>query len=117
LSDVLVELHERYPGLPIVMTENGCSREDRPDAGGFCDDRDRIDYLRAHIEAMGTAIARGVDVTGYFAWSLLDNFEWAYGYTRTFGLVRIEPGTGRRIPKASAAWFASVARTNDLPVG
>jgi beta-glucosidase len=116
LTDVLVELHERYPGLPIVITENGCSLDDRPGPDGFCDDRGRIAYLRAHIGAMAAAMERGVDVTGYLTWSLLDNFEWAYGYTRTFGLVRIEPGTGRRVPKASAAWFASVARANRLPV-
>jgi len=115
LTDVLLELDARYPGLSFVMTENGCALDDLPDADGFCDDRDRIAYLQAHIGALATAIKRGVNVTGYFAWSLLDNFEWAWGYTRPFGLVRVEGGTGRRIPKASAAWYASVARANRLP--
>ena len=117
LTNVLQEVHGRYPGLPIVITENGCALDDRPDATGNCEDRDRIDYLRAHIAAVGDAIERGVPVEGYFLWSLLDNFEWSFGYTRTFGLVRIEPGTLRRIPKASAGWYASVARDNGLPAG
>ena len=114
LADVLLELDARYPGLSMVITENGCALDDRPDADGFCDDQDRIAYLRAHIGTLATAIEHGVDVTGYLAWSLLDNFEWAWGYTRPFGLVRVEAATGRRIPKASAAWYASVARANGL---
>ncbi len=114
LTDVLLELQAKYPGLPMVISENGCALQDHPDADGFCDDRDRIAYLQAHVEAMGIAIERGVKVEGYFLWSLLDNFEWAWGYTRSFGLVRIEPGTLRRIPKASASWYGSVARANGL---
>ena len=81
------------------------------------DDRERIDYLRAHIQALGAAMDRGVDVRGYLLWTLLDNFEWAFGYSRKFGLVAMEPGTLRRIPKASAAWYSSVARSNGLPSG
>lgn len=116
LTEVLEELHGTYPELPIIVTENGCAIDDKPDADGFCDDRARIDYLREHIRAIRVAIDRGVDIRGYLAWSLLDNFEWAWGYTRQFGLVRVEPGTARRIPKASAAWYASVARSNALPL-
>ena len=115
LTSVLLELHARNPGLPIVITENGCAIDDRPDPDGFCDDQARIEYLREHILALAAAMERGVDVRGYLTWSLIDNFEWAWGYTRQFGLVRVEPGTARRIPKASALWYAEVARTNGLP--
>ena len=118
LTAVLIELHEQYPGLPIVITENGCALEDRLDADGSVDDRERIDYLREHIRALAVAMDRGVDVRGYFAWTLFDNFEWAWGYTKRFGLCAIEPGTGRRIPKASAGWYGAVARANGLaPAG
>ena len=78
------------------------------------DDRGRIDYLRAHIGALGEAIDRGVDVRAYPLWTLLDNFEWAYGYTKQFGLVAVDAETGGRIPKASARWYSSVARANGL---
>lgn len=117
LTAVLTELHDRYPGLPMMITENGCAVDEQPDAAGWYDDQGRIDYLRAHIQALGTAMDRGVDVRGYLLWTLLDNFEWAFGYSRKFGLVAVEPGTLRRIPKASAAWYTSVARSNGLPAG
>ena len=115
LTAVLVELDDRYPGLSIMITENGCAVDDGPDAFGADGDRERIAYLREHIHALGVAKDRGVDVTGYFVWSLLDNFEWAWGYTKRFGLYAVEAETGRRLPKASASWFASVIRANGLP--
>ena len=115
LTEVLLELQGHYPELPIIVTENGCALDDQPDADGFCDDATRIDYLREHIRALAIAMDRGVDVRGYLTWTLLDNFEWAWGYTRRFGMFRVEPGTARRIPKASAAWFAAVARSGGLP--
>jgi beta-glucosidase len=115
LVAVLLELNTRYPGLTILITENGCALDDVPDENGVVHDAGRIAYLRAHIEALAEAIAGGVDVRGYFQWTLIDNFEWSFGYTRTFGLVSQEPGTLRRIPKASAAWYAAVARANGLP--
>jgi len=112
LTAVLSGLHEQYPGLPMMITENGCALTEQPDPAGAYDDRARIDYLRAHILAIGTALDRGVDVRGYLVWTLLDNFEWAFGYTKTFGLVAVESGTLRRIPKASATWYSTVARAN-----
>ncbi len=112
LTAVLSGLHDQYPGLPMMITENGCALTEQPGPDGTYDDRARIDYLRAHILALGAAIDRGVDVRGYLVWTLLDNFEWAFGYTKTFGLVAVEPGTLRRIPKASAAWYSTVARAN-----
>ncbi len=117
LTAVLLELDERYPGLPIVITENGCALDDKPDAAGAYDDRERIAYLREHIRALGVAIESGVDARGYFVWTLLDNFEWAWGYTRRFGLFALEAQTRRRLPKASASWYASVARANGLSPG
>jgi len=114
-TSVLVEITERYPGLPIVITENGCATDDQPGAGGTCDDGERIAYLRAHLLALRAAIDLGIDVRGYFVWSLLDNFEWAWGFTKQFGLFAIEAGTCRRLAKASASWYSAVARTNRLP--
>ena len=117
LTEVLVEIHGRYPDLPMMLTENGCSLDDQQGPDGFCDDQTRIAYLREHIRALAVAMERGVDVRGYLAWTLMDNFEWAWGYTRRFGLFSVEPGTGRRVPKASASWYAAVARSNGLPAG
>jgi beta-glucosidase len=117
LTAVLVELNDRYPGLPMILTENGCALDDQPDADGSYDDRERIAYLREHIRALLVAMDRGVDVRGYFVWSLLDNFEWSWGYTKRFGLFAVEAKTGRRLPKASASWYATVARANGLPSG
>jgi beta-glucosidase len=112
LTAVLREIHAAYPGLTYMITENGIALDDDPGPDGTVDDRGRIAYLRAHIEALESAIAEGVDVRGYFLWSLMDNFEWGWGYTRTFGLVGIEAGTLRRVPKASAAWYTGVVQAN-----
>jgi beta-glucosidase len=115
LFDLLVQLHGQAPGLPLYVTENGMAAEDYVDPEGEVDDVERIAYLRDHIDAAGRAIEAGVDLRGYFCWSFLDNFEWAEGYQKRFGLVYIDYGTQRRIPKASAAYYASVIRGNGLP--
>ena len=78
---------------------------DEPDADGFVEDEDRVAYLATHIEAVAEACRQGADVRGYFAWSLLDNFEWAEGYGKRFGLVRVDYATRRRIPKRSALYY------------
>jgi beta-glucosidase len=80
-------------------------------------DGDRIDYLRAHLREVSACIAEGVPVDGYFAWSLLDNFEWAHGYKYRFGIVEVEPTTLARIPKESALWYAETARSGRLDAG
>ncbi len=103
--NLLVRLGRDYPGLPIVITENGAAFADKPDADGYVDDEDRVDYLASHIAAVAEAREAGTDVRGYFAWSLLDNFEWAYGYDKRFGIVRVDYATQRRIPKRSAYWY------------
>jgi beta-glucosidase len=87
------------------VTESGCAYDDEPDADGRVDDQDRIAYLDGHLRAVRAAIDAGVDVTGYFVWSLLDNWEWAEGFTKRFGLVHVDYATQRRTPKSSYAWF------------
>ena len=101
-----------------MVTENGAAYHDVPDEHGYVDDSaDRLVYLRDHLAAVHAAIADGVDVRGYLAWSLLDNFEWAFGYSRRFGIVRVDYDTLERIPKASAKWYAEVARTHTMEIG
>ncbi len=109
LTDVLVWVKERYGGLPIYVTENGAAFYDPPslEGDGLADPL-RVDYLRRHVVALHAALERGVDVRGYFVWSLLDNFEWAHGYTKRFGLVHVDFETQRRTPKDSARFYARV---------
>lgn len=117
---LLVRLHREYTGpvgVPLVITENGAAYEDHPDAEGFVDDSaDRLVYVRDHLAAVHAAIQEGADVTGYLVWSLMDNFEWAWGYTRRFGIVRVDFQTLERTPKASALWFRDVALANAVEV-
>ncbi|MGW4885935.1 GH1 family beta-glucosidase [Streptomyces murinus] len=105
LTELLCGFRERYGDRlpPIVITENGCSYEG-------LDDQDRIAYLDAHLRALHAALTAGVDVRGYFVWSLMDNFEWAEGYARRFGLVHVDYETLERVPKASYHWFREVLR-------
>ncbi|WP_435123048.1 GH1 family beta-glucosidase [Micromonospora tulbaghiae] len=109
-TDLLVRLHRDYPGTPMVITENGAAFDDKPDADGFVNDDDRVGYLTEHLRAVARARAAGADVRGYFAWSLLDNFEWAYGYDKRFGIVRVDYDTQRRTPKRSALWYRDTVR-------
>ncbi|GAA4721410.1 GH1 family beta-glucosidase [Isoptericola chiayiensis] len=120
LTELLVSLHERYPDQPLAVTENGAAFDDVvvPDTALGIDrvhDVARVAYLRDHVAAVGAAIDAGADVRGYFAWSLMDNFEWAYGYSKRFGLLRVDYDTGERTWKDSAYWFARLARTGRLP--
>ncbi|AYF27689.1 beta-glucosidase [Micromonospora tulbaghiae] len=109
-TDLLVRLHRDYPGTPMVITENGAAFDDEPDADGFVHDDDRVGFLTEHLRAVARARAAGADVRGYFAWSLLDNFEWAYGYDKRFGIVRVDYDTQRRTPKRSALWYRDTVR-------
>ncbi len=110
-TDVLRWAHERYGPVPIYVTENGAAFYDppTPPAGGV-DDPLRVAYLREHLGAVRAAIAAGVDVRGYFAWSLLDNYEWSLGYSKRFGIVHVDYATQRRTPKASARFYADFIR-------
>ena len=107
LEELLIETYERT-GLPLVVTENGAACADQDVVDGRVDDADRIDYLRGHLAAVDRARAAGADVRGYFVWTLLDNFEWAEGYDKTFGLVHVDRTSPSlsRTPKASYHWFA-----------
>lgn len=108
LYQILLWLHRRYGGLPIYVTENGAAFDDRADAIGYVNDRDRIAYLRDHILAARRAMREGVDLRGYFVWSLLDNLEWTLGYSKRFGLIHCDRQTLQRTMKASAQWYANV---------
>ncbi|ABL83415.1 MULTISPECIES: GH1 family beta-glucosidase [unclassified Nocardioides] len=108
LEELLVETHRRT-GLPLIVTENGAAYADdtlREGAAGVIDDQDRIAYLRDHIAATERARSAGADVRAYIVWTLLDNFEWAEGYTKTFGVVHVDPKDQTRTPKASYHWLA-----------
>ena len=94
-----------YGFSQIYITENGAAYPDVADADGFVDDQDRISFLQRHFDAVADAIDRGVGVSGYFVWSLMDNFEWAFGYDKRFGIVHVDYETLRRTPKASAHWY------------
>ncbi len=111
LREVIGLLRERYPDIPpIYVTENGCSYGTGPDVTGVVDDQSRIDYLDAHLRAVADAIGDGADVRGYYCWSLMDNFEWAEGYTQRFGLVHVDYETLVRTPKRSFQWYAGLVR-------
>ncbi len=112
LTELLVGIHRSYPPVPLLVTENGAAYDDREEADGTVHDPGRIDYLDQHVRAVHAAIEAGADVRGYFVWSLLDNFEWAEGYARRFGIVYVDYATQRRIPKDSAAWYGGVIRSN-----
>lgn len=113
--DTLLDAQERY-GLPIYVLENGAGAVEKPDAAGEIDDRERIDYLGQYTGALRDAVVLGADVRGYFVWSLLDNFEWGAGYANRFGLVYVDYPTQRRIPKASARWYAALIRSEAMKV-
>ena len=115
LVEQLVDLKQNYGNPPVYITENGASYPDSVDGDGFVADWMRRDFLQAHLLALHRAMQAGCDVRGYFVWTVLDNFEWTFGYTQHFGLVRVETGTLRRVPKASWRWYAEVARTGGLP--
>ena len=107
LTELLTLLKERYGDRlpPVYITENGCSADDEVAADGTVNDQPRINYLDSHIRAVHAAMTSGVDVRGYFTWSLMDNFEWSEGYHQRFGLVYVDFETQKRTPKASFAWY------------
>jgi beta-glucosidase len=116
LHELLRRVSRDYKPAKIYITENGAAFKDEPDAGGHVDDTRRVDFLRDHLDAAHRAIADGVPLSGYFVWSLMDNFEWAHGYRKRFGIYRVDYNTLQRIPKRSASWYRDVVRSNALDI-
>jgi beta-glucosidase len=117
LAETLGWVHERYGSPPLYVTENGAAFYDPPVAEDGVWDPLRVAYLREHLRAARRAIDDGVDLRGYFVWSLLDNFEWALGYSRRFGIVHVDYQTLARTPKESARFYAEVIRTHGAALG
>ena len=119
LARLLIRLHDDYTrprGIALYVTENGAAYCDEADANGFVDDSaTRLAFYDGHLRAVRDALDAGADVRGYFAWSLMDNFEWAWGYDKRFGIVRVDFKTQKRTVKASGRWYGEVARTNTVP--
>lgn len=109
LHDLLVRVHDNYPEVPLMVTENGMACKDQlvvnNDGDKAVHDADRIDYLQRHLAAARRAMSEGVPLTGYFVWSLLDNFEWYFGYAKRFGITYVDYATQERIPKDSFLWY------------
>jgi len=119
LREWLIMFRARFRAAlpPIMITESGCAYNMGPDAEGVVDDQPRIDYLDAHLRAVAEAIARGVDIRGYYTWSLMDNFEWTEGYTQRFGLVHVDYDSLARTPKKSFQWYADVIEAQPTSLG
>jgi beta-glucosidase len=112
LRRVLDRMHRDYHLPPVYITENGAAFRDQRSADGAIHDERRQAYLRAHIVQIHLARQDGVDVRGYFAWSLLDNFEWAYGYSKRFGLAYVDYATQERVIKDSGRWYSGANRAH-----
>ena len=108
LRELLVRIHRQYGPIPLTVTENGAAYDDVPRPDGYVDDTGRTRFLAAHFEAAAQALAAGVPLGGYFVWSLMDNFEWAEGYSKRFGIVYVDYATQRRTVKASGRWYAAL---------
>jgi beta-glucosidase len=114
LYDTLTRIRREYGASEVMITENGVPDDIRDSSRPTVDDA-RVEFLEQHLRAVHQAITDGCRVTGYHAWSLLDNFEWAAGYTQRWGLVQVDFDTQQRTPKSSASWYATVAASNRLP--
>lgn len=117
LEELLVSVHEQFPDQPLLITENGAAFPDEvveTDSGKEIRDADRTDYLHRHFAAAHRAMARGVDLRGYLVWSLMDNFEWSLGYSKRFGIVRVDYETQERTVKDSARWLRKLISTRRL---
>jgi len=115
IYELMTRLRDVTDGLPLYITENGSAWYDYVTQDGTVEDYERLEYLRDHLAALHAAIADGVNLRGYFVWSLMDNFEWAEGYAKRFGLVYVDFGTQKRILKRSGEFYARVVRANALP--
>ena len=114
LTELLERVRRDYRPPRLLITENGIPLADEPDSLGHVDDSGRISYLSRHLAVLHSALELGIPIRGYFVWSLLDNFEWAFGYSMRFGLIHVDFATQRRTPKKSAGWYGRVARTGEV---
>ena len=114
LVDILTQVHRDYPAKELYVTENGAAYSDEPNAEGRVTDERRIHFLHDHLVAAHQAIAQGIPLRGYFLWSLLDNFEWAHGYEKRFGIVHVDYATQLRTMKDSARWYSKCIATNSV---
>ncbi len=116
LAEILHKASARYPKVPWIVTENGSAWNDTVENGAVHDSA-RLDYLKAHLAWLGRAVADGLPVQGYYSWSLLDNYEWAYGYAQRFGLVHVDYATQKRTVKDSGLWYSQFIKNPviDLP--
>ncbi|XP_077253989.1 beta-glucosidase 18-like isoform X2 [Tasmannia lanceolata] len=107
MEKIVLYIMDRYSNIPVFITENGFADENHPNVniGSFLHDVERVKYISGYLDALATAIRKGADVRGYFAWSLFDNFEWIFGYTKRFGLIFVDLETLNRTPKLSANWY------------
>ncbi|WNM35298.1 GH1 family beta-glucosidase [Streptomyces sp. Li-HN-5-11] len=115
LHELITRYTREAPGLPLYVTENGAAYDDKVESDGRVHDPERIAYLHSHLSAVRQAITDGADVRGYYLWSLMDNFEWSYGYGKRFGAVYVDYASLTRTPKSSAHWYGRAARTGELP--
>jgi beta-glucosidase len=115
LEELLLSLRDQFPAQALMVTENGAAFDDVVAEAGSVPDPDRTDYLRRHFTAAHRALQKGVDLRGYFVWSLLDNFEWGYGYAKRFGIVRVDFDDQTRTVKDSGRWYSRLARSGILP--
>ena len=107
LTNILTRIHRDYSPKAMIVTESGAAFDDQWDGNNHVHDQKRIDFLQAHIQSVAQVMRQGVPVKGYFVWSFLDNFEWAEGYRKRFGLVYVDYPTQRRVIKDSGRWYAS----------
>jgi beta-glucosidase len=112
LRSVLLWMHKQYGGPALYVTENGASFPDTVEPDGGISDDDRLEYVREYLRACHRAIERGVDLRGYFLWTLMDNFEWGFGYSRRFGIVRVDHDTQKRTIKKSGHWYSNAVKNN-----
>lgn len=117
IYELMTRLRDEAPGMPLYITENGSAWYDYVTQAGTVEDCERLGYLRDHLAAVHAAIQDGANVRGYFVWSLMDNFEWAEGYAKRFGLVYVDFGTQKRTLKRSGEFYSEVTRANALPAG
>jgi|SRR5208283_4201506 len=111
-NDLLIRLRKDYPGIRIIITENGVSYRDMINREGKVVDENRIDFLHRYLSSVHRAIQEGVDIRGYHVWTLMDNFEWAHGFSQRFGLAYTDFSTQKRIIKTSGYWYKEVIRNN-----